>query len=308
MEFIRGLHNLRPQHRGCAVTIGNFDGVHLGHRAVLRQLQDIAQTRGLASAAIVFEPQPVEFFRGADAPPRLYRLADKISALDGLVERLLCVHFNAAFAELSADAFVSRVLVDGLGARHVVVGDDFRFGRQRSGDFDALLRFGDAAGFTVSRHDTFVADDERISSTRIRSLLAAGDCAGAARLLGQPYTLTARVAHGQRLGRTIGFPTLNLALHHNTPVRGVFAVSVAGLAAEPLPGVANIGMRPTVEAGRVQPMLEVHLFDFDRQVYGQRVSVALHMRIRDEQKFASLDALQAQIKADAQRAREYFKS
>ncbi|HSJ48224.1 MAG TPA: bifunctional riboflavin kinase/FAD synthetase [Gammaproteobacteria bacterium] len=308
MELIRGLHNLRPRHRGCAATIGNFDGVHLGHQAVLGQLSERAAELGLPMVVVTFEPQPQEFFSPATAPPRLTRLREKLEALRRYaVERVLVLRFDARLAALSADEFIQRVLVDGLDVRYLVVGDDFRFGQGRAGDFRLLQETGAREGFQVVNMHTFAVGGERVSSTRVRTALAQGDLEAAEALLGRPYRISGRVAAGEQRGRTIGFPTANIHLHrHQSPLQGVYAVELFGLEQEPLPGVANLGRRPTVGGTRLQ--LEVHLFDFDREIYGRNVHVNFLRRIRDERTFESFDALRQQIDADAAQARAFFGS
>ncbi|HDP89485.1 MAG TPA: bifunctional riboflavin kinase/FAD synthetase [Thioalkalivibrio sp.] len=306
MELIRGLHNLRERHRGCVATIGNFDGVHLGHQAVLGQLAEKADALGLPSTVITFEPLPHEYFLGDQAPARLTRFREKVQALRRFsVDRLMCLRFDAALAAMPAQDFIERVLVDGLGVKYLVVGDDFRFGQGRAGDFAMLQAAGQARGFQVVNMHTFRIGAARVSSTRIREALEAGDMAAAEQLLGRPFRLCGRVAHGDKRGRSIGFPTANLKLERQiSPVRGVFAVELFGVAGEPLPGVANVGRRPTVEG--VENRLEVHLLDFDGDLYGRHVQVDLLHRLRDEQRFASLDALIEQIGRDAEAARAFF--
>ncbi len=306
MQLIRGLHNLRPEHRGSAVTIGNFDGLHRGHQAVLRRLRERADALGLSTTVMTFEPTAQEYFTPQQAPARLQRLRDKLMLLREFgVDRTLCLRFDRRLAELSADEFVERILLRGLGVRYLVVGDDFRYGRDRSGDFAQLQRAGRDGGFEVADTATFCHDDERISSTRVREVLAAGDFATATRLLGRPFRICGRVAPGQQRGRTIGFHTANLRLHRRlSPLKGVFAVLVHGLGARALTGVANLGTRPTVD-GR-DFVLEVHLFDFDQDIYGRYLDVEFCTRLRDEQKFESFDLLRQQIGRDAAAARRYF--
>ena len=305
MLLIRGLHNLRVEHRDCVATIGNFDGVHVGHQAVLSALNARARAGGLPSLVIIFEPQPLEFFRPEQAPARLTRLREKLEAIAACgIDRVLLIRFNAAFAAVEAEDFVRRVLVDKLGIRHLYVGDDFRFGKGRVGDYAMLEAMGREHGFAVESLDTVSDEGERVSSTRIREALEQGDLETAARCLGRRYRIAGRVAHGNRRGRTIGFPTMNIGLlRRSTPLRGVFAVQVYCLGQRPLPGVANIGNRPTLE-GDDRFLLEVHLFDYAADVYGRHVEVDFVERIRDERKFESFDALREQIQRDAQRARE----
>lgn len=302
--MIRGLHNLRAEHRGCVATIGNFDGVHLGHQAVLRALTTRARSLGLPSLVITFEPQPLEFFRPDQAPARLTRLREKLEAIAASgVDRVLLIRFGNRFASIEAESFVREVLVDKLRIEHLYVGDDFRFGRGRVGDFALLQAMGEENGFGVEDLETVADEGVRISSTRVREALQAGDLAHAGRCLGRRYRICGRVAHGHKRGRSIGFPTMNVALlRRSTPLRGVFAVEVLGLADGPLPGVANIGNRPTLE-GDDRFLLEVHLFDFSEEVYGRHVEVDFVERIRDEHKFESFDALREQIARDVRRAR-----
>jgi riboflavin kinase/FMN adenylyltransferase len=306
MELIRGLHNLQPRHRHCAATIGSFDGVHGGHQAVIRALQQAAGEQGLPATLVTFEPLPREYFRPEKAPPRLTRLREKLLALSNVgVERVLCLQFGAQLAELTADEFIRQVLVEGLGIKYLLVGDDFRFGKDRTGNFQLLQQAGRQHGFTVAAIDTVDIDGVRVSSTRIRALLKKGELAQAAKLLGRPYTLSGRVAHGDKRGRTIGFPTANIKLFRRcAPLTGVYAVEMCWNDSGPHRGVANIGSRPTVDGTRLQ--LEVHLFDFDEDIYGRHVEVEFVRKLREEQRFESFDALQVQIRLDARDARAVF--
>jgi len=303
MELIRGEHNLYPRHRGCVATIGNFDGVHLGHQAVLKQTCDKAREMGLPATVITFEPQPQEFFRPEQAPPRLTRLREKLLALKPhAIDRMLCLSFNPSLANLSADQFIQKILIDGLGVRYLVVGDDFRFGKGRQGDFAMLIKAGQQHGFEVANTHSFTLSDERVSSTLIREALAQGDLIRVEQLLGRPYSMCGRVAHGDKRGRTIGFPTANIYLHRkNTPILGVYAVKMNDMEDYPVNGVANIGTRPTVCGTRT--LLEVHLFDFNKDIYGEHIEVVFVEKIRDEKRFESFDALKQQIHVDAERAR-----
>ena len=306
MELIRGLYNLRPGHRGCAVTIGNFDGVHLGHQAVLGQLAERAGELHLPVTLITFEPQPREFFRPESAPPRLTRFREKVEALRRYgVDRILCLRFNDRLAGLAPEAFIRLILLEGLDVKYLVVGDDFRFGRERAGDFRLLEETGATHGFPVVNMHTFNMGAQRVSSTRVREALQRGDLATAESLLGRPFRMSGRVAHGDKRGRLIGFPTANIFLHRTaTPVAGVFAVEMFGIEGEPAPGVANVGIRPTV--GGTRSLLEVHLFDFDRDIYGRHVQVSFLRKLRDEVRFESFEALQRQILRDAEQARSFF--
>jgi riboflavin kinase/FMN adenylyltransferase len=305
MRVFRGFS--QPVPAPTALAIGNFDGVHRGHGALVAHLCEVARTGGLPATVLTFEPHPREFFAPASAPARLTTLREKIELLDeaGVAQIMVC-RFDAAFAALGADEFIDRVLVRGLRARHVIVGDDFRFGKGRSGDFALLKEAGARHGFAVEAMGSVTVDGERVSSSGVREALAAGDMAHAARLLGRPYIIDGQVTRGQQLGRQWGFPTANLRIKHNPlPMTGVFAVEVGGLGPEPLPGVANLGIRPTV--GGTRPLLEVHLFDFDRDIYGAHISVRFAHKLRDERRFPDFDALKAQIAADAAAARAFFK-
>ncbi|MFW1677258.1 bifunctional riboflavin kinase/FAD synthetase [Pontibacter sp. JAM-7] len=306
MELIRGLHNLRGEHRGCVATIGNFDGVHMGHRRVLQQVKDKAAQLDVPSVVIVFEPQPREFFAGADAPPRLTRFTEKFRLLEAEgIDRLLCLSFNERLRSLSADAFVQSLLLQGLDVQHFVVGDDFRFGCDRSGDYAMLKAAGEKYGFTVVNTATCLQDHARISSSRIREALAANDFDMAVQLLGRPYRVTGRVMQGQQLGRQLGVPTANVRMHrYPCPLRGVYAVCAQTESGDWLQGVANIGIRPTV--GGSQPVLEAHLFGFNQQIYRQLLSVEFKHFIRPEQKFSGLEALKQQIFEDIEQARRFF--
>jgi len=308
MELIRGFYNLQPHHRGCVATIGNFDGVHLGHQTVLGQLADKASELGVPSVVISFEPYPMEFFAADKAPARLTRLREKFRALTRYsVDRMLCLRFDKTFAQQPAREFINKVLIDGLDIRYLVVGDDFRFGHQRQGDFALLEEVGKEHGFDVVHLHTFNIENERVSSTRVREALECGDMAAAEKLLGRPYRMCGRVAHGDKRGRTIGFPTANIHLHRQkTPVKGVFAVELFGIKGEPIAGVANVGTRPTVDGTR--SLLEIHLFDFAEEIYGEYVHVEFVYKLRDEVKFDSFDELRKQIDMDAEQAREYFRN
>jgi riboflavin kinase/FMN adenylyltransferase len=306
MELIRGLYNLRPGHRGCAATIGNFDGVHLGHQAVLGQLAERAGELHLPVTLITFEPQPREYFRPESAPPRLTRFREKVEVLRRYgVDRILCLRFNDRLAGLAPEEFIRLILLEGLDVKYLVVGDDFRFGRERAGDFSLLEETGAARGFQVVNMHTFNMGAQRVSSTRVREALQRGDLAVAESLLGRPFRMSGRVSHGDKRGRLIGFPTANIFLHRTaTPVAGVFAVEMFGIEGEPAPGVANVGTRPTV--GGTRSLLEVHLFDFDRDIYGRHVQVSFLRKLRDEVRFESFEALQRQILRDAEQAQSFF--
>ncbi|CAN8140989.1 bifunctional riboflavin kinase/FMN adenylyltransferase [uncultured Thiomicrorhabdus sp.] len=310
MQLIRGLHNLKRFKdifaKGCVLTIGNFDGIHLGHRQVLQALSEQAQNLNLPSVVMVFEPLPIEFFAPEKAPVRLMNLREKLQAFDSThIDYVLCVRFNAEFANLTAEEFVQQILVNDLAIKHLVVGDDFRFGKQRQGDYAFLQSQGEQHGFSVTDMPTHCKGQERISSTRIRAELAKPNLAVVEKLMGAPFGFNGRVIHGQKLGRTIGFPTLNINPKRiQMPVQGVFAVTVEGIADKPWPAVANLGLRPTVDG--IRPSIEVHLFDWDQDLYGRHIDVTLCQFIRPEMKFNGLDELTAQIRQDAQQARKFF--
>lgn len=305
-KIIRGFHNLPASPQGCVATIGNFDGVHLGHQAVLTQLAMKGDTLKLPAVVITFEPQPFEYFVPEKAPARLTRFREKVEALRCYSIQQLCVlRFNQQLAEMSAELFIQKLLVEGLNVKYLVVGDDFRFGCERKGDFALLQQAGRQYGFQVVNMHTFAIDQDRVSSTRIRNALSSGDLLLAEKLLGRPYRMSGRVAHGDKRGRKMGFPTANIHLHrHKIPLIGVFAVQLFGIDEEPVNGVANIGIRPTI--GGDKALLEVHLFDFKREIYGEHVQVFFLHKIRDEQRFDSLDHLITQIHQDAEQARQYF--
>jgi riboflavin kinase/FMN adenylyltransferase len=299
MEFIRDLTQLRPRHRGCVATIGNFDGVHRGHQAVLAQLKERAKALSLPALVIIFEPQPLEYFAPTRAPARLTRLREKLMIMARYgVEKVLCVRFSAQFAELTAEAFIEQLLFEKLAVHHLVVGDDFRFGQERQGHFKTLQAAGQRYGFIVEDNHTIIIDQERVSSTRIRHALEQGNMVLAEKLLGRPYTLCGRVRHGEQRGRSIGFPTANIFLHRRfCPIKGVFAVFVHGIAQKAVAGVANLGTRPTVDGQQL--LLEVHLFDFNQTLYGNYVEVEFVSKLRDEKRFASFIILKEQIQKDA---------
>ncbi|MCF6345192.1 MAG: bifunctional riboflavin kinase/FAD synthetase [Thiomicrorhabdus sp.] len=311
MQLILGTHNLDTIQsqlaKGCVLSIGNFDGVHVGHQQILRAVVAQAKTMALPSVVMLFEPLPVEFFSPQNAPVRLMNFREKVRALQGTgIDYLLCVRFDGSFAQLSAEQFVKTILVKQLYTKHLVVGDDFRFGLQRQGDFNYLTQAGNSLGFSVTDMPTFDVRGKRVSSTRIRQALSKPDLDEASTLLGRPFCFNGRVIHGQKLGRTLGFRTLNLNPKRiQMPVQGVFAVTVGGLAESEWPGVANIGLRPTVDG--VRPSIEVHLFNWTKEVYGSHVSVTLQHFIRPEQKFNGIEALKKQIGLDVQKTKHFFK-
>jgi len=312
MKVFRGLPNAASR-APCALTIGNFDGVHRGHQALLARVREAADRLGVESAVMTFEPHPREFFATmagdpSRAPTRIANLRDKLQALDDNgVDRVIVEHFNAHFAAMPPQEFIEKVLVDGLHVKWLMVGDDFRFGAKRAGDIAMLAEAGRRFGFAVHALPAVLNDGVRISSSAVRAALAAGDFAAAAALLGHPYSISGHVVHGRKLGRTIGYPTLNLRVAHKHPATtGIFVVQVHGLADRPLAGVASMGVRPTVEdAGRV--LLETHVFDYGAQAYGRVVRVEFLKKLRDEAKFDDLQALIDAIDRDADDARAYFK-
>jgi len=306
MQLLRKAKLAEHDHAGSVVTIGNFDGVHLGHQLLLKQLRDKARELALPAIVVIFEPQPNEYFMGQKAPPRLMRLREKLLSIDQLnINRVICLHFNQQFAQLSALYFVQNILITGLRARYLLVGKDFRFGHQRRGDLALLQRCGQQQGFEVVGMANVDVEGQRVSSTRIRQALGMGDLATAQQLLGRPFFMSGRVAHGAKRGRILGFPTANIYLHRKAvPILGVYAVKVYGLQATSLYGVANVGNRPTVNGTR--SLLEVHIFDFDREIYGRHVNVEFVHKLRDEKRFDSLDLLKQQIFRDAEEARKYF--
>ncbi len=304
MEFIRGIANLRPRHHGCVLTIGNYDGVHRGHRAVITELVEHSRALSCPATVMIFEPTPLEFFLGPGAPARLTTLREKLALLEASgVDRVLSVHFNRRLASMSPTDFVDGLLVDGLGARQVTVGEDFRFGHQRKGDFQLLSRLGEQRGFGVAATPEFRVGGERVSSSAVRAALAESDLARARELLGRDYSMAGRVRHGRQLGRELGFPTANIPPNRPVlPLHGVFAVRVAGAGDDLLPGVASLGSRPTVDGQEV--LLEVHLFDVETDLYGRYLEVFFIERLREEQHFPDLESMVRQMHRDAARARD----
>jgi riboflavin kinase/FMN adenylyltransferase len=307
MELIRGLHNLRPGHRGCVATIGAFDGVHCGHQAVIRQLLQKSATLALPSIVIVFEPLPREYFSPLNAPARLSSFREKFLALQALgVDRILRVRFTENLQTMSAQEFIDTLFVRGLGVSHVALGDDFRFGNDREGDFRLLSAQGERYGFDVEPTVTFAIHGERVSSTRIRQALEEADFALAETLLSRPYSISGKVVYGRQLGRSLGFPTANLELHRlRAPLSGVYAVEVTGAGLERAKGVANVGTRPTVNDS-IKANLEVHLLDLNQDLYGRRIEVVFKHKLRDEKKFESVDELKENIARDVKNARLWF--
>ncbi len=307
MEVIRGLHNLRPRHRGCVATIGAFDGVHRGHQAVIRHLLDKASAFALPSTIIVFEPLPREYFSPVEAPARIMSFWEKVRALQALgVDRVLRIRFDEQLRSMSAQRFVDEVFVAGLGVRYVVLGDDFRFGSDRQGDYEFIRQQGARYGYEAGPTPTEALDGERVSSTRIRLALEEADFDEAERLLGRPYSISGKVIYGRQLGKTIGTPTANLELRRlRAPLSGVYAVEVSGGGLNGARGVANVGVRPTVDDS-IKANLEVHLLDREIELYGQHIEVTFRCKLRDERKFDSLDELRDNIARDIANTRTWF--
>jgi riboflavin kinase/FMN adenylyltransferase len=297
------MHNLRERHRGCVATIGNYDGVHRGHQHMIAAVRSRATELGVPAVVVTLEPTPREFFEGPAAPSRLTRLREKLEALALYgVDRVVVLRFDRRMQGMGAAEFVDRLLVHGLGVRHVVVGHDFHFARRREGTIETLRTAGAAHGFTVEEVGQFLVAGERVSSSLVREALNRGDLDRATYLLGRPYRMAGRVRLGRKLGRQLGFPTANLALHRKVvPLWGVFAVRASGAGLVDHPAVASLGTRPTVNG--TDPLLEVHLFDFDGDLYRRYLDVDFVARLRDEAKFESLDALVAQMHRDAAAAR-----
>jgi riboflavin kinase / FMN adenylyltransferase len=304
MELVRGLHNVDRAARGCVLTIGAFDGIHLGHQEMIRVLRTIAAAQGLPATLLSFEPTPREFFAKGTPPARLTRFREKYEALQQYgVERFVCLRFDAALRSMSPDQFIGDVLEGALGARHVIVGHDFKFARNLAGNVETLRAAGPAAGFAVTEVPPFEIEGERVSSSLVRTALDAGDMQRAARLLGRPYRMTGKVVEGAKLGRKLGFPTANLRPQRRaTPLAGVFAIRVSGGGLQNAPGVASLGTRPAVNGKEL--LLEAHVFDFDGDLYRKSLHVDFIARLRDELWFPDMEQLVEQMKRDATRARE----
>ena len=309
MHLIRGIHNLKPAHKGCALTIGNFDGLHLGHQALLKLLNKIADNNQLKSCMMSFDPLPHEYFAGGLDRPRLMNTRDKLIALASYSptfcpDYVLLMKFNHELSSMTAVEFIEKILVEKLAIKALIIGDDFQFGRDRKGNLELLQEYGRKYGFEVDALDTHHMDETRISSTRVREALMNADMEACKNMLGRDYQICGRVAHGDKRGRTIGFPTANIHLHRpSTPLQGVYSVTMLSSTLGEVKGIANVGYRPTVKGDHVR--IEVHLFNFNQEIYGESVCIAFHQRIRDEQKFESFDALKNQIQLDSQKAREF---
>lgn len=307
MQLIRTIDSHKSKSTGAVATIGNFDGVHLGHQVVINKINQQSKQLNLPSMVITFEPSAKEFFLNQNAPARLTHFREKFSLLDDFgIDQLVCLKFNRALANMPAELFIKNILVDTLRIKHLTVGDNFRFGRDRKGDFTLLKQFADELGYQVEDTESFTADGKRVSSTIIREHLNNGDLDKAKTLLGRDYSMSGHVIHGDKKGRTIGFPTANIPVRRiNCAVSGVFAVKISMADGSEYNGVANIGHRPTVGGTRTQ--LEVHIFQLSKDIYGEFVNVIFCKKIRDEKKFASFEELKQQIEQDSQSAQDFFK-
>lgn len=307
MEFIRSLVNLRRQRKSCVATIGNFDGVHLGHHAVLDQLKESAKKTGLLSTVVIFEPQPIEYFSPDKAPSRLTRLREKLQQFSVHdIDRVVCLRFDETIANLSAVEFVDDILLNALAVKKIIIGDDFRFAKNREGDYQFLLDAGQEEDFEVIMTHFFTSDSERVSSTLIRQALANDDMSKATRLLGRPYRISGRVVHGDKRGRKLGFATANIELHrYLSPVQGIFSARVFGIDGKPLDAVVYVGSRPVYKGKHV--ILEVHLLDFDDDLYGRHLQIEFLEKLRGEGDFSSEEELVKQIKKDITSARKSLK-
>ena len=304
MLILRGLHS--PDLQPVALTIGNFDGVHLGHQALLDQLKEAARSRGLPAAVLVFEPHPREFFTPLQAPVRLTNMREKLELFAALgLDRVHVCHFDAGFAQTSAAGFINA-LHEQLAVKFALIGDDFRFGSGRSGDFALMEKIGAQHGFAVQAMHTVLHDGIRISSTAVRTALAEGNLRMAQRYLGRPYSISGRVEHGDGMGRKLGFPTANIQLKHNRPpLSGIFVVRAQGDDLPPMNGVASLGIRPTMHHDG-KAVLEVHLFDFARDIYNKHMRVDFLHKLRDEEKYPDVETLKRQIALDVNNAKQWF--
>lgn len=306
-KLIRSLSNVRPEHQGGVLTIGNFDGVHLGHQQLVKSAVKQARALNVPAIVMTFEPHAFEFFTADKLTiPRLTKLREKCCALfESGADYVLILPFNQQLARLSASEFVTKILVESLHPKHIIVGDDFHFGRERQGSFSLLQEMGKQLSFGTESLPTVMLDGARVSSTRVRKALADGDHLLVKRLLGRPYSMLGKIRRGDQRGREFGFPTANIYLHRKlTPVRGVYTVFMHGIGEHPLPGVANVGVRPTVDGSRT--LLEVHLLDFNQDIYGKHVQIEFCEKLRDEARFANIDLLKQQIANDVKAARDYF--
>lgn len=304
MKILRGLRS--PDIHPVALTIGNFDGVHLGHQALLKELRTAAQARSLRTAVVIFEPHPREFFTPGQAPVRLSSLREKLEFFAGTgIDRVHVCRFDAGFAQMSAASFINA-LYEKLSARFVLIGDDFRFGSGRGGDYALMEKIGAQLGFAVQSVHSVTHDGVRVSSTAVRATLAAGQLRTAQRYLGRHYSISGRVVHGDGMGRKLGFPTANIQMKHNRPpLTGIYVVQVHGEGMGVLQGVASLGVRPTVKQD-AKPVLEAHLFEFSQQIYGKHLRVDFLQKLREEEKYPDLDTLTRHIALDVEQAKNWF--
>ncbi len=304
MQLIRGINQLPIFEQGCVLTIGNFDGVHEGHSSIINKLAEKGQLLGLPVVVMIFESQPLEFFLKDNAPSRLTRLREKVIHFQPLpIDTLLILRFNQAFADFNPDEFIRDILIKRLNIKYLVIGDDFHFGKARRGNFALLQQASQDYDFKLADSASYLIKGERVSSTLIRDALSNGDLAKAALMLGRDYSVCGKVIHGKKLGREIGFPTANIQmLRKNTAIEGVFAVTMTGINDEPIYGIANVGVRPTVN-GDSRVLLETHLFDFNQDIYGKQVEVHFKYKIRSEMCFQSVDDLKQQIQLDTLHAK-----
>ena len=304
MELIRGLHNLKKQ-PGCIITIGNFDGIHLGHQEILKRLVSKSKKMGLPSLVVSFSVTPETFFGRPKA--RLSSFRDKHLFLESMgVDKHLLIRFNKAFSELSASSFINQILVGKIGVKHCFIGDDFRFGKGRLGDFSMLKQASYENNYTIEKLNSVLLDGLRVSSSAVRNFLTDGNFTGAEKFLGRPFSISGKVAHGDKLGRTIGFPTANISIHRKlSPILGVYSVLVK-LKSQTYNGVCNVGKRPTL--GGKKTLLEVFIFDFNEEIYGEYATVIFKQKCRDEKKFESFDELKKQIKKDVEKSRLFFQN
>ncbi|MDA7438151.1 bifunctional riboflavin kinase/FAD synthetase [Candidatus Pseudothioglobus singularis] len=302
MELIRGLHNLKKQ-PGCVLTIGNFDGIHLGHQEILKRLVSKSKKMGLPSLVVSFSVTPETFFGRPKA--RLSSFRDKHLFLESMgVDKHLLIRFNKGFSELSASSFINQILVEKIGVKHCFIGDDFRFGKGRLGDFSLLKAASHENNYTIEKLNSVLLDGLRVSSSAVRSFLTDGNFTGAEKFLGRPFSISGKVAHGDKLGRTIGFPTANISIHRKlSPILGVYSVLVK-LKSQTYNGVCNVGKRPTL--GGKKTLLEVFIFDFNKEIYGEYATVIFKQKCREEKKFESFDELKKQIKKDVEKSRLFF--
>jgi riboflavin kinase / FMN adenylyltransferase len=305
-KLIRGLYNKHFEKRGCVLAIGNFDGIHVGHQALINRIKIRAKALHVPSLVMTFEPQPLEFFAPERKVPRLTRFREKFFLLSkAKVDQIWVVRFNAKAASLTAEEFIRQILVEKLHVKQLIVGKDFRFGQGREGDIHLLRKAGETFGFTVEIMPDVLINGERVSSTRVRKALMDNHLLLAETLLGRPYTMMGKVVYGNQLGRTLGFPTANIFLHRAaTPVHGIYVVLVHGITDKPWPGVANVGIRPTIGGTRI--ILEVYLFDFKQALYGKVVRVEFCKKLREEERYDTLELLKRQMQKDVEEAQAYF--